>query len=74
VESIANRLRGCGALAASMTGSGSAVFGLFGSEEEARAALQRVRAEGREANILSYTAVAPFCRTGVEFISSEQPS
>jgi 4-diphosphocytidyl-2C-methyl-D-erythritol kinase len=43
VERIEERLRQCGALAAGMTGSGSAVFGLFESEEQASTALMRMR-------------------------------
>ena len=37
IEDIKNKMYDHGAFAALMTGSGSAVFGLFGSEEEAAA-------------------------------------
>ena len=39
---LIKRLRECGANAAGLTGSGSAVFGLFGSEPEARTGLARL--------------------------------
>lgn len=42
VERISQQLRQCGALAAGMTGSGSAVFGLFQRKEAANAALMRL--------------------------------
>jgi 4-diphosphocytidyl-2-C-methyl-D-erythritol kinase len=77
VDGISGRLREKGALAASMTGSGSAVFGLFGREAVAKSALQQLRAEpaqcaaGLEWN---YAGIVPFCRFGVEFISAVQPS
>ncbi|MEG1873180.1 MAG: 4-(cytidine 5'-diphospho)-2-C-methyl-D-erythritol kinase, partial [Ruthenibacterium sp.] len=40
-------LRAAGALGASMTGSGTAVFGLFSMEEEARAAASALAGSGR---------------------------
>jgi len=46
IGALRERLVGCGARAASMTGSGSAVFGLFETEARARTAAQRVAAAG----------------------------
>jgi len=46
IGALRERLVECGARAASMTGSGSAVFGLFETEARARAAAQRVAAAG----------------------------
>jgi 4-diphosphocytidyl-2-C-methyl-D-erythritol kinase len=43
---VKERLVGCGASAAAMTGSGSAVFGLFASAEAARIAASRLSDEG----------------------------
>jgi 4-diphosphocytidyl-2-C-methyl-D-erythritol kinase len=45
LESIKGRLLKQGALAAMMTGSGSAVFGLFASRGDARRALESFRKE-----------------------------
>lgn len=60
-------LRHSGALDAQMTGSGSAVFGVFAQEHEARSALQKVREQGNAANFeLRFADVAPFCLRGVE--------
>jgi 4-diphosphocytidyl-2-C-methyl-D-erythritol kinase len=43
IAALRERLRGYGALVAEVSGSGSAVFGLFDSEEGARAACERLR-------------------------------
>jgi 4-diphosphocytidyl-2-C-methyl-D-erythritol kinase len=43
---VKERLVGCGAFAAVMTGSGSAVFGLFASADAARIAASRLSDEG----------------------------
>jgi 4-diphosphocytidyl-2-C-methyl-D-erythritol kinase len=42
ISALRARLRACGALTACMSGSGSAVFGLFGAEELAQAAHERI--------------------------------
>ncbi len=47
VREIKRILLSAGALGASMTGSGSAVFGIFDSEEAARASMQRLEGKGR---------------------------
>ena len=47
VREIKRVMLSAGALGASMTGSGSAVFGLFTSEEAARACMQRLEGKGR---------------------------
>jgi 4-diphosphocytidyl-2-C-methyl-D-erythritol kinase len=43
ISSLRARLLACGALAASVSGSGSAVFGLFAGEDGARAASEQLR-------------------------------
>jgi 4-diphosphocytidyl-2-C-methyl-D-erythritol kinase len=43
ISALRSRLLACGALAANVSGSGSAVFGLFASEEVAGAASERLR-------------------------------
>ncbi len=48
---ILQTLRTAGALGASMSGSGSALFGLFASEEAAAAALPQLQKEGRFAAV-----------------------
>ena len=40
-------MQAAGAFSASMTGSGSAVFGLFPTEEAARACMQQLEGKGR---------------------------
>ncbi len=47
VREIKREMLAAGAFGASMTGSGSAVFGIFSSEEEARACMQRLEGKGR---------------------------
>lgn len=62
-------LRQFGALGAQMTGSGSAVFGVFSTEEAAQSALQNVCEQARQKNIaLHFADVAPFCQRGIEAI------
>ncbi|HEX8237855.1 MAG TPA: 4-(cytidine 5'-diphospho)-2-C-methyl-D-erythritol kinase [Abditibacteriaceae bacterium] len=84
VEFITRQLRQCGALAAGMTGSGSAVFGLFAQEAKAIAAQAHMQhpvqlahekmSSGNPArdeadiNYWHFMAVAPFCRYGVELM------
>ena len=46
VESLKSTLLDSGALGAAMTGSGSGVFALFGDPDTARAAAERLRAQG----------------------------
>jgi 4-diphosphocytidyl-2-C-methyl-D-erythritol kinase len=47
ISRLVTRLRRAGASYAAMSGSGAAVFGLFGSDGAARSAAQAVRASGR---------------------------
>ncbi len=67
VTEIIEALKGCGAAGASMTGSGSAVFGVFDSEAAARQALRRLREPHGALCDVAYAAVAPFCEAGIEF-------
>ena len=48
VFDLKNLLIGCGALGASMSGTGPTVFGLFDREEPAREAYDRLSQESRE--------------------------
>ncbi len=67
---MAAMLRAQGALGAQMTGSGSAVFGLFENERQAREAATAIRARHeREDSTLRLPVVetAPFCRDAVRF-------
>lgn len=48
IAALRERLLACGALGARMTGSGSAVFGLFGDERTARAAHETLKKQYRE--------------------------
>jgi 4-diphosphocytidyl-2-C-methyl-D-erythritol kinase len=66
VAGIAAALRQNGAADASMTGSGSCVFGLFSREEAARAAAERLRASG-ERSLFHRCFVAPLVAADVEF-------
>lgn len=47
VREIKRIMLGAGAFGASMTGSGSAVFGIFDTEESARACMQQLEGQGR---------------------------
>lgn len=67
VTAIIEALKGCGAAGASMTGSGSAVFGIFDSEAAAQQALLRLRESHGALCDVAYAAVAPFCEPGIEF-------
>jgi len=48
IAALRERLLACGALGARMTGSGSAIFGLFGDERTARAAHETLKKQYRE--------------------------
>ena len=48
IGALIEQLRAAGALAAQMTGSGSAVFGLFRTAEDAKAALEWIDAPFKE--------------------------
>ena len=48
IKSLSNRLSADGALLAAMSGSGSAVFGVFDSERKARSAARRLARSGAE--------------------------
>jgi len=63
---LENLLRAHGALGAAMTGSGSAVFGLFESEAAAREAAARIEAR-RDKLSLSFVAAVPLCGDALEF-------
>lgn len=67
---LKNLLLGHGALGAEMTGSGSAVFGLFESESAAHDAAARIETR-REKLGLSFVAAIPLCDKAVRF--SEAP-
>lgn len=67
VTKIIEALKSCGAAGASMTGSGSAVFGIFDTEAAARQALQQLREPQGARCDVTYAAVAPFCESGIEF-------
>ncbi|HEX9997662.1 MAG TPA: 4-(cytidine 5'-diphospho)-2-C-methyl-D-erythritol kinase [Abditibacterium sp.] len=62
-------LRECGAIGAQMSGSGSACFGLFESENDAKIAAEKLRVElAKDVQLhQSQLFVAPFCAQGVEF-------
>jgi 4-diphosphocytidyl-2C-methyl-D-erythritol kinase len=67
---MAAMLRALYAVGAQMTGSGSAVFGLFDSEEAAREAVAAIRARhgrGGSAWSLPFIEAAPFCREALRF-------
>jgi 4-diphosphocytidyl-2-C-methyl-D-erythritol kinase len=73
VASLIEALQNTGALGAEMTGSGSAVFGLFDSEEAARQAARNLRSQ--EHSGLGYRIwVAPLCRRGVVVDNAAQDS
>ena len=75
------KLRACGALGAAMTGSGSAFYGLFASEHDAKNALQKMQsnmeyptgaAQRSEKNApWGFAAIAPFCVHGVELFDEK---
>jgi 4-diphosphocytidyl-2-C-methyl-D-erythritol kinase len=66
IAPIVQLLRDAGALDAQMTGSGSAVFGVFADEIAARNALQIVQQRASSQNLeLRFANVAPFCDMGV---------
>lgn len=73
IEALGAALRAHGALGATMTGSGSAVFGLFEHEGEARQAAQKLQrgaaypAANAAVEPTHQVFVAPFCQAGVEF-------
>jgi 4-diphosphocytidyl-2-C-methyl-D-erythritol kinase len=46
LQSLKDAMRGEGALAAGMSGSGSAIYGIFGNEEDAEGARERLAARG----------------------------
>lgn len=59
-----------GALGAQMTGSGSAVFGLFENENEARSAEQGIKAQrggNKNKATLNFVEAVPFCRETLRF-------
>lgn len=60
IRTLAGRLRGAGALHAALTGSGSVVFGLFGSRARAAAARRGLCAAGGQA-LLTQTIDAAVC-------------
>ncbi|HEX8464438.1 MAG TPA: 4-(cytidine 5'-diphospho)-2-C-methyl-D-erythritol kinase [Abditibacterium sp.] len=64
-------LRDCGALGAQMSGSGSACFGIFGSDKEAQTASDALKSElAKDVHLASTQRfVAPFCERGVEFLA-----
>ena len=67
---MAELLLGQGALSARMTGSGSAVFGLFENENDACNAARAIQAQQeRNKSIvpLSFVEAAPFCREALRF-------
>lgn len=83
IEEMSALLRSAGALEACMTGSGSAVFGLFKRESAARRALHQIAADSQSSCVsfqacadvhsnrrLAFLEVAPFCASGVEFINA----
>ena len=49
VTEIKNTMISCGAAAALMSGSGTSVFGIFEMEDDARAAVNKLKAEGADA-------------------------
>ena len=72
---MAAMLRAQGALNAQMTGSGSAVFGLFEGENAARQAATAIGARHGRANSslrLPVIEVAPFCREALRFDDVKQ--
>ncbi len=62
IRTLAARLRGAGALHAALTGSGSVVFGLFGTHAEALAAHAALRAAGERALVTSTIDAAACAR------------
>lgn len=71
VTTIIGILKREGAVGAEMTGSGSAVFGMFEHEESARAVAEQMRWESTaqsqsQAHLKWRVWVAPFCRQGVQ--------
>jgi len=71
IGSLIEMLRDAGALGAEMTGSGSAVFGLFQDEPAARRAGRQVAAQLNDpgaAKAGHRIMVEPFCATGVGFM------
>lgn len=69
VEHMIEALRRRGALGAGMTGSGSCVFGIFLSEDEARAALEQLGQE-EDRHLFRHLFMAPFSDEGVRFFES----
>ncbi|MGD9496605.1 MAG: 4-(cytidine 5'-diphospho)-2-C-methyl-D-erythritol kinase [Armatimonadota bacterium] len=63
---LKSRLRRSGALAAEITGSGSAVFGLFGSRTEASAAAHGLSADGLWSCLAHPVAAGQHVRVGLE--------
>ncbi|MBV9468770.1 MAG: 4-(cytidine 5'-diphospho)-2-C-methyl-D-erythritol kinase [Abitibacteriaceae bacterium] len=74
IRSLCDSLMAVGALGAAMTGSGSAVFGVFESEQIAQEARQWlyhvVGTDGKKGVAAMQVMIAPFCQDGVEFLSS----
>jgi len=64
VEFLETQMRRAGAVGASMTGSGSAVFGIFADEAAARRALGELQAQAENLSVF----VAPFCARGLESV------
>jgi 4-diphosphocytidyl-2-C-methyl-D-erythritol kinase len=74
VGELVNLLRAHGALGAVMTGSGSAVFGLFENERAARDAAHRIEARHLKKDValpLSFVGVARLCGDSVNWGESE---
>ena len=68
VEPHLEKLRELGALGATMTGSGSAFYGVFDSETKAQKALQNMEYHYSQQNdIVHFAAVAPFSSRGIEW-------
>lgn len=63
IGSAKELLLSSGALAASMTGAGSAVFGIFKGEQEARGAFERIRGAGAQ-SYLCHSAGSHYTVTG----------
>jgi 4-diphosphocytidyl-2-C-methyl-D-erythritol kinase len=71
LQEMAALLRVAGALGVQMTGSGSAVFGLFENESEAKQATQFIRVRKQKSKLyLPFVEAAPFCREALRFEES----